>query len=390
MDRFPFGMTAKADPFRNQLRWQNWKRHLQLQTRFSDKPLSDQNRQLIIAYLLDMEADYNTASKGRRSFIRLNTLKQRITWVIANLGLDDITQATERDILVFFNRMKDGTLRRHNGKPFQSAADYIKAFAAFWHWYQRRERTRVVSDITSYLDPETKHKSEFVYFTIDELRSVANQVKFKYRVMMWFLFDAGIRSPTELMSLRVADFHFLQDQSVYQLDIRDEYAKTFGRKIKLVLSSDLLREHLRSQQPEDPFFNFEWQSFVRYLRRAFVNVLGDRMPKGGRRFGQIKPYDFRHSSACYWVVRYKQEAAFKYRFGWKENRMIHYHTKFLGMQDTITQQDLLVDSEAKTKLERESEAQKRANVLMEERLHRLEEMIQRSALAEANARLQSP
>jgi len=383
-------MNPKANPFNNQRRWQTWKQNPQLQPRFGTKPLSDKNRELIITFLLDMEAGYNVASKGRRSYIRLNNLKQRVTWIVANLGLEDVTQATERDVLLFFNRMKDGTLRRHDGKPFQSAADYIKAFAAFWHWHQRRERNRAIPDITAYLDPEAKEESQFVYFTIEQLRLVANQVKFNYKVMMWFLFDSGIRSPTELMSLRAADFQFLPDAGVYQLDIKDAYAKTFGRKIKLVLCSDLLREYLPALQPEAPFFQFEWQSFCRYVRRAFSRVLGDRMTKGGHRFSQVRPYDFRHSSACYWVVRYKQEAAFKYRFGWKENRMIHYYTRFWGMQDTITQQDVLLDSEAKTKLEKDLEVQKRANVLLEERLRKLEELIQHSALAEINARLSTP
>ena len=46
------------------------------------------------------------------------------------------------------------------------------------------------------------------------------------------------------MSLRVGDFHYLADQGHYELDIKDAYAKTFGRKIKLVLSSDLLKEDI--------------------------------------------------------------------------------------------------------------------------------------------------
>ena len=67
--------------------------------------------------------------------------------------------------------------------------------------------------------------------------------------------------------------------------------------------------------------------------------------------------------------------------------MIHYYTNFLGMQDTICQEDILLDSEAKTKLEKELENQKRVNSLMEERLKRLEEMIQQNALAEISDKL---
>ena len=66
------------------------------------------------------------------------------------------------------------------------------------------------------------------------------------------------------------------------------------------------------------------------------------------------------------------------------NRMIHYHTKLLGMEDPISQEDILLQTEAKTRLEQELEKQKKANAVLEERLQRLEETIYRSALQEAN------
>jgi hypothetical protein len=40
----------------------------------------------------------------------------------------------------------------------------------------------------------------------------------------------------------------------------------------------------------------------------------------------IKMYDFRHSSCCYWLPRYKSENALKYRFGWKKSDMISYYS----------------------------------------------------------------
>ena len=61
-------------------------------------------------------------------------------------------------------------------------------------------------------------------------------------------------------------------------------------------------------------------------------------------------YDFRHSSACYWLIRYKSESALKYRFGWVRSSMIHYYTELLGMRDTIEEEDLYVDV-SKTQLE---------------------------------------
>jgi integrase len=57
---------------------------------------------------------------------------------------------------------------------------------------------------------------------------------------------------------------------------------------------------------------------------VFVRVLGDVVTKGGKSTREIRPYDFRHSAACYWRNRYKSVNAYMYRFGWKEMKMVHY------------------------------------------------------------------
>jgi integrase len=362
-------MTTKADPFKNKQRLEKWKDSEVLKTRYCKNPLSKINRTLVLNYLEDMELGYNVGRKGKRSAIRLNTIRQRIVWVLENIGIDDITKATRKEVLVFFNNMQEGKILTHKGKQYKSTLDYINIFKAFWHWYQRtqREINKDVQDITIDLDTSNRKESDFVYFEINDLKKVINHSKYEYRIMMWFLFDSGIRSPTELTSLRVADFHYLKDKGIYELDIRDEYAKTFGRRIKLVLSSDILISYLKDKEGNEPFFNIDWKSFTRYLKRIFVKTLGDKKTKGGKSFKEIRAYDFRHSSACYWLIRYKNESAFKYRFGWKENNMIHYYTNMLGMTDTITQEDILVDSDAKSKLEKELEIQKKNSLLMEER-----------------------
>jgi integrase len=364
-------MSEKADPFKkNKQRWQQWKKDLKVSTRFGSNSFSKVNRDLIIEYLLDMEAGYNVARRGKLSYIRLNTIRQRIIWILENMNIPDIRTAARRQVLSFFNKIENGEITRRNGKKFRSVADYIKVFKAFWHWFQRREQEhdRVVKDITVDLDKSERNENEFVYFTIDELKKVINHCKFEYRVYLWFLFDSGIRAPTEFMSLRVSDFHWMQDNGIYELDIKDSYAKTFGRKIKLVLSSAILSEYLNGKNPDDPFLTIEWKSFSQYVKRAFLKVFGDKPTKGGKTIREIRPYDFRHSAACYWRLRYKNVNAYMYRFGWKEMRMVNYYTKFLGMQDTISQDDLLIDSEAKSKVELELERERKTRTLMEERL----------------------
>ena len=362
-------MTEKADPFKNKQRWEQWKKDLKVSTRYNGNSLSKINQDLIVEYLLDMEAGYNVARKGKLSYIRLNTLRQRIIWVITNIGIEDITTATRREILAFFNKMVSGEIKRNDGGKYRSVTDYIKVFKAFWHWYQKRELEddRTVKDITIDVAVEAG-ENEFVYFTIDELKLVINHCKFEYRVYLWFLFDSGIRAPTEFMSLKVRDFHWINDNSLYELDIKDSYAKTFGRKIKLVLSSQIVKEFLANRRHDEPFFTIDWRAFCQYIKRAFVKVLGNKPTKGGKSLKGIRPYDFRHSAACYWRPRYKNVNAYMYRFGWKEMRMVNYYTKFLGMRDTISQDDLIVDSEAKSRLEKELEQERKNRALMEERL----------------------
>lgn len=380
-------MALKADPFHNRRQWIQWKKTKDLKLNGSDKQVSAINKKLILEYLSDMEEGYNVATKGRLSFIRLRSIKQRITWILANMEIEDITRATDRQVLSFFNKMADGQITRLNGQPFQSTSDYAKVFAAFWHWYQRKERSHEVVDITRYVRVEENKDCPFAYFTPEELKSVSEHAKFEYRVLMWFLFDSGIRAPTELMSLRISDFTWLPETKKFELHIRDEYAKTFGRKIKLILSSDLLKSYLKRRNADEGFFTIDWRTFRRYLRRIFIKVLGDHHTKGGRKLSQLRPYDFRHSAACYWINRYKKEAGLKYRFGWKDNRMMHYYTKFLGMEDTITDQDILLDTDAKSLLEKELEKQKQTNILLEDRLKRLEEMVIKSSMVEANRTL---
>ena len=350
-------MNEKADPFKHKQRWERWKKTKAMATRYGRESVSEINRKLIIEYLLDMEAGYNVTGNGKRSYIRLNTLRQRICWIVTNISLDDIRKITRREALVFFNKMESGEIKRNNGATYRSVIDYIKVFKAFWHWFQKREleQDRMIKDITIDLDATERHENEFVFFTVEELMKVLDHCKYEYRVYLWFLFDSGIRAPTEFMSLRVGDFHWRENDRMYELDIKDSYAKTFGRKIKLVLSSNILAGYLSRKDPGESFFNHDWKTFGIYIKRIFQRILGNEVTKGGKMIKEIRPYDFRHSAACYWRLRYKNVNAYMYRFGWKEMRMVHYYTKFLGMEDTISQDDLLIDSDAKSKLELELE-----------------------------------
>ncbi len=189
---------------------------------------------------------------------------------------------------------------------------------------------------------------------------------------MTFLYDSGIRSPTELVNIKVFDL----DASCEQLEIRDETSKTFGRKIKLLLSSNLLKEYIQRKELEPDDYLFPITPFVtnKYIKRLAQRVLGDGTTKAGQKYSQLTMYDFRHCSACYWLPRYKTESGMKYRFGWKRSEMIHYYTEFLGMKDTITEEDLLGVNE-KTELERKLAKSEKARALTEEKVEMMHKML---------------
>ena len=249
-----------------------------------------------------------------------------------------------------------------------------------WHWYQRINRKERIDirDITVDLDARDK-KPYFNYFTIEQLSQLCNEAKYPYRILMMFLFDTGIRAPTEMMNVKVSDLQWNEEKGHYNLTIREETSKTFGRRIKLLLCSGMLREYITNKKikPDEFIFTTRHNSVNQYFRNLgwrilkLGKLLGTRKKVNGTYYyleNGLTMYDFRHSSACYWLVRYKSESALKYRFGWKKSEMIHYYTELLGMKDTIEEEDLYVDV-SKTQLERELTNKGNEITLLQEQVH---------------------
>jgi hypothetical protein len=80
--------------------------------------------------------------------------------------------------------------------------------------------------------------------------------------------------------------------------------------------------------------------------------LGDKPTKARGKGSELSLYDFRHSSACYWLPIYKSRSSLLYRFGWAKESQIHYYTELLGMRDTIAEEDLLTTLD-KTEMQKE-------------------------------------
>ncbi len=368
----------KIDPYKHKEKYLAWK--ASINGRIPD--VSEENSKIILEYIIDMEHGLNVASgsrKGARSYIRLNDLKQRIVYFVKQFekryNLMDITQVSERTLHEFFTGMKNGTVPRLDGKAYKSPADYVKIFKAFWHWYQKvnRKQGKEIQDITIDLDTN-KDKPDWVYLTEEQIKKLVDNSIYDYKVLMMFLYDTGIRAPTELMNIRVSDFY----NNFKELNIREEISKTFGRRIKLMLCSDLIKEYIISKELklDDYLFTKDPHTMNKYLNRLAKRILGDSVSPAGEKYSSLTMYDFRHCSCCYWLPRYKSESALKFRFGWKKSDKIHYYSEMLGMRDTISEEDLLMDL-TKTEIEKRLIKTENEKDILQDRVKILEDQMKR-------------
>ncbi|MEI7719052.1 MAG: tyrosine-type recombinase/integrase [archaeon] len=368
----------KLDPYKHKERYNTWKENV---VKLGEIPnVGKTNSELILNYLYDMERGINIASKsvkGSRSFIRLNTIRDKMGFFSVKFkqiyGLEKVIDVTEEQLVGFFVEMKQGQLKKEDGKNYFSVDSYAKIFKAFWHWWMKVNKKKgiEIQDITTDLDTK-QEKPDWVYLNEQEVRLIADNSKRYYKVLIMFLFDTGIRAPTELMNIKVSDFF----NDFKELNIREEISKTFGRRIKLMLSSSMIKEHiqLNKLESDDFIFTKSPSAVNRYFGEMGEKLFGDKVSPAGQKYSELTMYDFRHNACCYWLPRYKSESALKYRFGWKKSDKIHYYSELLGMKDTIAQEDLLIDT-TKTEIEQDLQKVNKENDLLKERMSSMEKQI---------------
>jgi len=366
----------KIDPYKHKERYHQWKESVK--EGISD--ISKKNSDTILRYISDMEHGLNVSAlnrKGPRSFIRLNTLREKMMFFAKRFkieyGIDDITQISEEQVVLFFSKMKSGEIKRKDKKAYKSLSDFVKCFKAFWHGHIKvnKKKGSSIPDITTDLDMRGV-KPSWVYLTEKQIKQLCDHAKPKYKVLIMFLYDTGIRSPTELINVRVSDLY----EDYKELHIREDISKTFGRRIKLMLSSDLIRDYVQEKElePSDQLFPICPKVVNQYLKSLVKRTIGEKRSPAGNKYTELTMYDFRHCSCCYWLPRYKSESALKYRFGWKGSDKIHYYSELLGMKDTISEEDLLVDV-TKTEIEKRLEkSEKEKNIMQEKMIHMEEQM----------------
>ena len=363
----------KIDPYKHEEKYLRWKK----KTEKGIPEITPENSKIIKRYLSDMEIGINVSSvsqKGPRSYNRLNNLKNKMIFFAKRLkeiyGLEKITDISEEQLFLLFSSMENGKIQKEAGGRYTGVDTFVRVFKAFWHWHQKvnRKNNLEIKDITIDLNSR-QSKPRWVYLTEEQVKTLAENSKFKYKVLIYFLYDTGIRSPTELINVKVSDLY----NNYKELNISEEASKTFGRKIKLMLCSDLLREYVSSNslKKEDQLFNISYVVVNRYLKRIAVRLFGDKPSPAGQKYSELSMYDFRHCSCCYWLPRYKSESALKYRFGWKKSDKIHYYSELLGMRDTISEEDLLIDV-TKTELEQRLERSEKEKEVLQERMSTME------------------
>ena len=364
---------TKIDPYKHEQRYKTWKEKANTN---GIQGISQKNSDLILKYLFDMENGLNvsvSSKKGARSYPRLNNLKQRLVFLSKEFekrqGIDFIGNLNQGLITKYFNDLRSGEIRRLDGKIYKSVGDYIKVFKAFWHWHMLVNQSEDIQDITIYLDASTP-KPKWVYLDEEQIRKLCDYASFDYEVLIMFLLDTGIRSPSELMNIKVSDVYFDKKE----LNISDEASKTFGRRIKLMLCGDLLKKYIKDKKLENNNYIFQINPSVvnKYLKRLGKKVFGEVDSLAGDKYSDLTMYDFRHCSCCYWLPRYKSESALKYRFGWKKSDKIHYYSELLGMKDTITEEDLLIDV-TKTEIEKRLIKTEQENSMIKEQMKIMEE-----------------
>ena len=143
-----------------------------------------------------------------------------------------------------------------------------------------------------------------------------------------------------------------------------------------MISSDIVKGYIKNEGlgKDDYLFDRKAQTMNQYLQRLAKRVLGDNESPAGQKYSELTMYDFRHCACCYWLPRYKSESALKYRFGWKKSDKIHYYSELLGMKDTITEEDMLMDL-TKTEIEKQLTKSENEKDILKERVEMLEKQM---------------
>ena len=358
----------KQDVYGHQQRYERWKETIQKE---GDPELTKKNSDILIRYIFDMEVGANVSrlsKKGGRSYPRLNNLRQRLAQIMRMLqerNVSDITKVSEKKITELFNDMRKGVIKTQKGQEYKSPQDYVKIFKSFWNWWIKinRKNSVKIPNITEDLDTSREEQPEFIY--IEKKEFIETYLPFfskEEQLILLFVYDSLIRSPTELKSLCVKDI--FQKKNEVWVNIPDEISKVMGRQLNLIYCGQEVLNYIKEKekQPNDLLFEFNHIVLYRKMKKVARQIWGDRIshPKARGKFRDITLYDLRHSGAISLRIKIHENPealsidTLRERGGWKNYRMLDYYTKFIGLSGEIKKDKLLLE-EDKTNLEKELE-----------------------------------
>jgi len=369
----------KKDIFAHEQRYKNWKERIEEE---GEDHLTKKNSDILIQFILDMEIGANVSKKnkkGGRSYVRLNSLRQRLSQMLRMLeerNVNDVTKITEKKLIQFFSDMRTGIIKTKHGEKYKSVQDYVKIFKSFYHWWIKvnRKRGKMLLDITEDLDTSLVEAPKFVYITKEQLDKVLPYFSSEEQLILIFCFDTLIRSPTELLSLLTKEI-YEQDGKVW-VNIPDNISKTFGRKLSLLYCGDELLKYIKEKElnPSDYLFNVNHLLINKKLQKVCVQVFGDKVSdtRAGGLWSDIILYSLRHSGTINLRIIASKNGkisldTIRQRGGWTDFKMVNYYSRFIGLTGDIEKEDIMI-SEDKTKLQKEVETLKKQMKAIEQKL----------------------
>lgn len=351
----------KRDPYNSKEKWEAWIKNPQLDG-------LKYNSDLIIQFLKDFEQGKNISvksKKGQRSHIRLMALKSRLNFFSKQWSKKKFTSLNKDDVHLLFSEMRDGVIKKSDGKTYNSVGSYVKDWKCFYHWLKKTGK--VETDINEELD-RADSKPAWTYLNEEQFKTLLAQSSADYRPLIALMLDSGARV-TEAYNIRVSDF----ENDFTKLTIRAETSKNnYERTINLKICTGLIKDYIKfyDLKGNDFIFLKHPPAFNKYLREKCVKLFGDVVshPKAKGKFSEMSLYSIRHIASCYWLKRYQNHRGLMYRMAWTSERWIKYYSEFLGQNDEITDDDMIT-KEDQGKLEKQQKE-------IEELKRRFEEYIE--------------
>jgi len=364
------------DIYRHKESFEAWKKDVlnskeNINQKYIEKGLTKENTKLFVKYILDMEEGINVSGvRGPRSPKTLNRLRSKISSIMKLFqenSLNDITKVKPEQVNKIFNKWVD---KGHT-------TDYAVRFRTFWGWWMKvnRKEGKTILDVCMDLDTRGKTESTFVWLTKEEFDKLRKYFDEQKQLILIFVFDSLVRSPSELMGLKCEDVSQNSKGEVW-INIPNEISKTFGRRFNLVYCGEQLLKHIKDKKPQDPIFEFSYPMLNKELQKVAEQVFGDNKNGGGDYYKKITLYDLRHSGAIHFRQLFQATGqsldALRHRGGWSDLRMINYYTKMLGLSGHIDKEKTLLQ-EDKTELEKQGTEQQEEIEKLKEEMKKIKE-----------------